>query len=667
MASNLIPKIRLSADEQERLKNRLDEMIIQAEDFRQSSRWSRLHELYWRLYFAEPEYEVKNWPWENASNLFIPLTQVVIAGIMAQEFDAMLSNDPTVKVVGLDEEQAEAEQLSLYYGDYFYRQKVNLRQLGSDWLLDNLVDGTSAVKVRLNRDYRVRRRETIEDLPVMEKIKSEFLGEVLEVEQQTGVEQRIVEDATIERIDEVEAETVDLERIHVAPDTGPDLQYPTCRWYYQTQDLAWEDLIARRMRGYDVPDDLRSQLGERETSEKERLIREREGTSESATERTVRVCEFYMRWQLPTRYRQPEEGEREWLTQAEGEEDGYEEEVIVTYAPRARHLLNIRPLSRVCPDGERPHILNHYHRIPRYIYGMGIPSKMRHLNSAINSGWNQRIDYGTIQNIPWYFYNPASSGTMPDLFSLQPGQGVPTLDPRGVTFPRFNGDPNFFLMSDQQIQMWAERVGNINDYNLGRSPNLPNAQRTARGTMALLQQANIGFSLLIAMHAEGFVKFFRKVHAYKAKATGRDGAEFRVTNRERSRLIRGRVPQDAFRREVDFEFVLNPNRLQEQQAKQVLWSLTLQGLTLVMQSPQLHDPVRNALADLYDSFGVKNFPKIWPKQPPAQIAGPQPGVTGGPPSPSSPPALANVLPFSPQQFAPAPPKPPEPEEENIDL
>ena len=54
MAKDIVPKIQLSKDEEDRLKERLDDMIKEAESFRKSSEWSELHKEYWRAHLAEP-------------------------------------------------------------------------------------------------------------------------------------------------------------------------------------------------------------------------------------------------------------------------------------------------------------------------------------------------------------------------------------------------------------------------------------------------------------------------------------------------------------------------------------------------------------------------------------------------------------------------------------
>jgi len=649
LPKNLIPRITLSKDESDRLQDRLEEMISEAEDYRSDSDWGTLHEQYWKQYLAEPDSPQKDWPWENASNLMLPLTQVACDAIRAQEFDAMLSNDP--KVVGMEFSDYQlAEDLSSYYFDFYFKEISPLITWGTDWLLDTIVGGTGLVKIRQNQDYFVRRKDEIEEQVKTRKRSYEdpITGENIQIDE-PYVEPRRVERATIEQVDLTEVENVDIASVYVAPDTGPSLEYPVCRWYYQKLNLTWDDMLERRRHGYDIPDDLKGHLGERNVSEKERAARARESVSESAVDSTIEVLEYYMRWPLPARYMKEvreEPGETEEVEQTEGDEDGVPEEIVVTYCPPAKKILLIRPLSRVTPDGRRPHVPLHYQRIPRLFYGLGVPAKLRHLNAAMNAQWNQRMNWGSLSVMPWGFYSPGLTDLLPDIGAIKPGQLIPTMDPRGVNFPRLQGDPNFWISADQQLQSWAEKVSNVSDYNLGRAPQTPNAPRTRGGQAMMLQQSNIGFSLLVGLHAQGFLEVFRRVHAFH-KRYAKPGDVYRVLNKETGALQQKSIKSGMFDREVDFQFVLNPNRYLQQQQKQVLFGMTMQAMMQALQIPPLAQSIRTALADLYASYQMRNFDSIWPPELMPQIqqqqmmAQQQQMGMGGPPGPGGPPMQGN--------------------------
>jgi hypothetical protein len=230
----------------------------------------------------------------------------------------------------------------------------------------------------------------------------------------------------------------------------------------------------------------------------------------------------------------------------------------------------------------------------------------------MNSSWNQMVDYGTLSNAPWGLIGPGAAGAFPELGALEPGRMYEVLDPRAIYFPRFNMDPNFYFGQNQQIQTWAEKMVNISDMQLGRAPTTPNAPRTARGQLAMIQMGNIAFSVLTAVHSQSFIEQFKRVHAFK-KRWAKPEEVFRVLNKQ-SGLFEKRVITDkAFQADVDFEFQMMPNKSQEQQMNQALFGMTLSAVQQAIASPMIAPMVRTLLGDVYRSLGKKNFDTLWPE------------------------------------------------------
>lgn len=607
---NEIPRIKLSEDEAERLRKRLIEMVLEAEDFH--SEWAQLHDSYLRSYLTMPEFRVKNDPWPGASNVFIPLTRVVVDGILAQEYDAMFSNEPFGKVVGFEEQDLrDAELLTRFYFEYVYTKVIPFRELANDFLFDNTVDGTSAVKPRWDRDRYLKRQIVVDQIPRFAEVESgDLLGVPATVPVLEGVDEVVREDVLIESRDVPRLDITDMVRLFVAPDTGTSLQWPDCRWYFQEQHLTWEELVERRRHGYsNIDEDLKAVMSPKGLTEMERTQRRQENLSESDEEKTARVLEFYMRWPLPFSALD----DTKQVSGKAGDEDSYWEEIVVTFLWDTKKVSRIVPLTRIYPDGLRPHIDNRFSRRPRFFYGLGIPAKLRHLQEMINSAYNQMIDYGTLQNLPFYFYEPLATGLMPETLGLRPGQGTPVQSARGIVFPRFQGDASFWLSAMQQMQIWAERDGGVSDMLLGRNPSTPNAPRTFRGQAAMIQQANIGFSRLVAMHVEPVLEIFKRVHSlYRRHIT--EDLEFALFNDSRGLMQRLRIPRRVLDQDIDFQFILNPNRAAEQQTNQAMFQMMLSAIPMALQNPILFKPVRALARQLYESHGKKNFNEVWPEE-----------------------------------------------------
>lgn len=606
-----LPKITLSEENQKKLAAQLREMIGIAEEFH--SNWEELHKIYWQQYFCEPDSEVRTFPWRGASNLFLPLGRVIQDGIMSQLYDAMFSNDPTVKVRGTRSASVQrADVLSLFYGDYVFKKVIPLRTLGNEWNFLSCLDGTGVARPRWSREKKLRRNVSAEMVPVYGEAATD---DILSMQPQiVGIQEKITEDSYIQLDEKPVLDICDTTRLYIAPDTIGSLQYPDCPWYYIKKDLTWDELTSRRREGYaNIDDELKARMQKRSPGDIERLRRQNEDLSEGTVLDTTEVCEFYMRLVLPCEY-YDEDGKK--VTQNYGSEDGYAEECVVTYLVDTGKISRIVPLSRIKADGRRPDIACKYNSIPMRFYGQGIQAKMRHLNAMMNSAANQMVDYGTLQNMPWYFYVPHLA-QMPDLTSLSPGQGVPVGDTRGVQFPRMNGDMGFWLNTLQFYQGWAERDGNISDQMTGRLPE-KTANKTFRGMALVQQMANKSFKRVASLMAESYTEMLYAVHElYKRNAPPE--LVFRVTDERGANFEDFRIARRDFEQDVEFEMVLNPDRESEQMVAQALFQLVMQ-IPYVNQNPIA---VRAAAKQLYDAIGSgagrRNFNEIWPEEMTGQI------------------------------------------------
>ena len=588
-------------------------MIEEAEDFK--GEWDSEHSTFMSMYLAKPDQEVKNWPWRGASNLFLPLTRVTIDSLLAQFYDAMLAQKPTV--VGTEGTDLEsAKMLEMFYFEHVWTKILNLKEIGNDWLFDTLLDGTSAVKVRWDRDETLIRDQRVETSLRTATDKVSVLGEeeMTDVERVVGIDEHIIEEVTSQKLDRPAVDITDMGRIFVAPSSGLGLQWPDCPWYYEVTHLTWDELRARKQHGYtNIDEELRSKLSEHELTAKERAVRAEDEVSQSDPTKTAKVLIFYMRMALPGVITRSDGTEKK--QNIEFDDDGnqigsaLEEEVEIVYLADTRKIARIIPLTRLYPDGKRPHVDNRFTRIPRHFFGQGIPAKLRHLNRLLNSTFNQMMDYGTLQNMPFFFYEPASTGLLSDMNQLKPGEGVPVLNSGGVNFPRFQGNKDFQLSVLQQVQAWAERDTAVTDFTQGRAASVPNAPRTASGTAMLMQQSNIAFSRMVALMAEQFTELLRRVHVLYQRYAPME-LEFKFFNQGTGLFRKTNVTRDLFFEDVDFQFQLNPNRLQEQQNNMQMAQFMM-SIPYIGQAPQ---SVRALAKQLYESLGKKNFDAIWPEQ-----------------------------------------------------
>ncbi|MBU0959743.1 MAG: hypothetical protein KKB31_07390 [Nanoarchaeota archaeon] len=217
--------------------------------------------------------------------------------------------------------------------------------------------------------------------------------------------------------------------------------------------------------------------------------------------------------------------------------DDIEEECIfvVAHVGGRALLLFANYLSMLFEHLERPFIHYQFERVEGQLYGRGIPEKLRALNAEINTIHNQRIDNGTIKNMPFFFFDPVAGNVMKELF-LKPGKGIEMTNPReNAYFPSVNGGVSSDFGEENSLMSHVEKLGNVSDFSQGTIASRPNAPKTATATQAIISQGNMGLSYTARMLQISFGKEVNMMIAlnqqYLApgtvmRVTGEDGEKF---------------------------------------------------------------------------------------------------------------------------------------------
>lgn len=638
------PEIKPTEDQRVELAKKLRRMSEEAIEYK--GNWEEVSALNWRQYLCIPDQEVKEYPWHDASNFFAPLTRVTVDTLASQYYDAMFSTKPRVIGIGVEDDPV-AQALNSYYFDYFWYNEQKLPFIGNDWNLQTIIDGTAVVQNRWNKDYSVRRYDDVRVEPVYSKGTTTILGS--EVESRLPVDIKVKAEEKVEAYTEERAmvDIVDLNDIFWAPGSGPSLQWPECPWFFHRVWWTKADLLARQREGFWLGDsdreDLSAMMQEREVSSAQRLKLDQAEATEK-TEEALEVHVFYMRLVLPGTVYLPNGEKHE---QRFDDDDGYSEEVVVWTIPHTKEdalkVVMIKPLARIRPDRKRPFVDNRYMRVPNHPYGLGIPYKLRNVNRLVNSSINQMMDYGSLQNTPFGFYEPQVTGILPEMHEIRPGAMIPVQRAGGVNFPRMQGDKSFWQSVLQMGMMWAEKDTAVTDFTQGRSSSMPNAPRTFRGMAMLMQKASEFFSYMVQLQAESYLELFRQVHALHRKHFPEE-REIRFFNRQNGVFQTLRMSSSLFQDDVDFSFQLNPNRSSDQQQALMMFQMFA---PILMQQGNLQG-VRQMAREVWEAHGKKNFDQIWPEMPPAMAGQGPTGPPGMPPGPAMPQGLnTNLNPLGP--------------------
>ena len=212
--------------------------------------------------------------------------------------------------------------------------------------------------------------------------------------------------------------------------------------------------------------------------------------------------------------------------------DGVLEEIITWVSPQLpQKILGWDYLDNVYAHGRRPFHVGRFFPIPFRFLGLPFTEIVRDLEDEINAIHNQRMDYGTITNLPFYFYR-ASALNPPTQTQLVPGQGVPVDNPKqDIEFPRWNSSPAWGQGEEAILLQYYERRTGVSDLSLGRQPNRVGATRTMGGTQALLDQGNLRFKTAVETFQRFWIGIFSDILALDQEYLP-PGVEYRVTGKQ---------------------------------------------------------------------------------------------------------------------------------------
>jgi len=249
------------------------------------------------------------------------------------------------------------------------------------------------------------------------------------------------------------------------------------------------------------------------------------------------------------------------------------EEVVVWVHQATRKVLGWTYLYRISPSGIRPIFKADYIHFPDRNVGVGVPEAMQSLSQALDAVYNLRQDSGTLASMPFGFYRP-SSGLKADKFKVEPGTFFPTDDPaqdyRVVQMPYLSGFGN---QEEDRLVGYTERLFNISDLTLGRSPQKVGLFRTASGANAAEGASGIQLEIHFDRLARTLSKMFQCLFVLCRERMPEE-LYYRITG-DNGEPVFGKVNRDDLK--GDFDFDINVDVLGEERQMQ------LQKSTMMMQ------------------------------------------------------------------------------------
>jgi hypothetical protein len=283
--------------------------------------------------------------------------------------------------------------------------------------------------------------------------------------------------------------------------------------------------------------------------------------------------------------------------------DGFDEEIIAWVpADSPGHLLGWDYLDNVYAHGRRPLRVGRFFPIPFRFYGLSYAEMIRGIQDEINAIHNQKVDYATIQNMPFGFIR--ASSTLPPISQrLRPGTFIEVDNPQqDVNFPKWQGSTAWASGEEATLMQYKERLDGLSDMNMGRQPNRVGATRTAKGTQTLLSEGGLRLKTAIQSFQRFWIGIFEDILALDQEYLP-PSQEFRITGR-RPTVMRVK-DRTEIRGNYDLRLAATTESLNRQQMREDATVLmqALMNPSLMQVGIVALKGVRRVVQDLLKAYG----------------------------------------------------------------
>lgn len=471
-----------------------------------------------RHYAQEVDSKLKNWPWENASCVTLPLTTVAIDNIEPRMVSALEGKgDEICRFQDVGQADPEVEALQKWFNEELIL-RMELRKKIRGFVHDGLLDGTVFVIPSYEHREEIRRDFKYVMVPKMTETLNPINGEPIMMP--VNKDGQVISDGEqpdMEETGEIEigpdGEMVTQDYIDVLFDGGDieiidmrDVKCPDNAENWEEADIIREVLIpyGDLMRfqqegvvGYqNIDENIFSEAIEETITD---------GANKNAPSTTIHgrkmvpCLEALIKWDFQTQY-----------DRDQGKYVGLQK-IVALVTKTSRKLIRLCMQRDINFQGKK-----HIRRLrlnPEYGKSMGTApaTKLREIQIGASDTFNLVLNSALVCMIPWFFYSPASG--LDKEYELIPGRGVPCTDPSQVKFPAFNVDPARYVeFINIFFSLW-EKLSSVSDVQVGRQPEITgNRAQTATGTMMQVQEANVKHSYASKQFQEEFAEILDMIY-----------------------------------------------------------------------------------------------------------------------------------------------------------
>ena len=345
----------LEEETRDRLKQWIDDEIEQFNSERQPllSQWEDWQALYW----AEPEEEVKNFPFEKAANIVVPLAAIAIEAIHARMMNTLFSVEPFWSIRPRSKEWVDAAKPMEKYlqSEAENGQTLNVYGFCNNSLLELIKLGTAVGKSGYKREMK-------KSLRSVGGIESEFYAETYN----GATLERVPLANYIQRFSELDPQTAAL--------TG------------ELHEVSWGQLKRMAQSGQmwaDKVDEIKTYWRQaRQTSEV--------NDGESVQAKVEEIANVEPLWTERFKFYEL------WVS-FDVDGDGWNEEIVLDYHKESGTFLSIR--YNWYSDLHRPYHVANFLNVEGIWPGIGVCKQSEQFQHEATTIHRQRLDNATLANM----------------------------------------------------------------------------------------------------------------------------------------------------------------------------------------------------------------------------------------------------------------------------
>lgn len=540
----------------------------------------------YRRYLADPSLRDGLQPWPNAPRLFLPLVRSTVESLKTNLSAELFESLDKIAITGIGKEDLQGAKRAEIFFRWWLEEVVRIRQLNSDLMLDVLIDSLGILKVYPFKNI----------YPPLSEDAVYF---------ETECRMEVVDQADL-----------------ILPNDATGLQFPECRFIGHRLRVHPDMLMDMRERGFKIPD-LKELTQENAVSidderwtedEKKWLEFERSGIDPQPRypDPKVEVVEFYVLF-AP----QPEEPRQffivHWMPRVRGMQHAEDTCGMIMRIARLEDAIPQAGFSK--PTW--PFFDFKLWGQPRQLRGMDVPTRLESMQDILNRQAEQMLQDGDVNIVPFYFYNAALTGELPDLTEVKPGAGIPIDTAGQVFFPPRQSQNRHYAEQMTFAQLWAERDSNITAFTQGRATEQPHAPRTLGGQQLLMDAANKSFNEQTALLADQWQPALRMAFAVwqsrlpdsiEIPMPDLAGIEERLLDGSEAPLVMQAVRHDDLSGLFDVRIKVDPEAFLKQQRQ-----LQLATVLDPILAPIWPLGRRELWKQLWELMKLEDFDRLWPE------------------------------------------------------